>query len=322
MALITTISQKRVMQLIKLANLTKKYGSKTAVDHLNLVLTPGAVTGFLGPNGSGKSTTMKMIISLVHPTLGDVVVDGKTYRDFPEPTKRIGTLIDPSALDKNLTAKQHLSIIATAANINPRRVDEMLQITGLENVQNKKVKSYSLGMKQRLGVATALLGNPDTIILDEPFNGMDVDGIKWLRGLFKQLAKSGKCVVVSSHLMSEIQAVADRVVIIGQGKLLAHMTMDEMNRRSLSSYIYVEANDLDKIKRVLLEKQAIVQPSKAGLEIRNLDAKEIGQIALENQIILHELTKINPSLEDVFSEITDGKADYVAEGVTMHETLD
>ncbi|WP_230875639.1 ABC transporter ATP-binding protein [Paenibacillus campinasensis] len=322
MALITTISHKRVMQLIKLANLTKKYGTKTAVDHLNLVLTPGTVTGFLGPNGSGKSTTMKMIISLVRPTLGDVVVDGKSYSDLPEPTKRVGTLIDPSALDNNLTAKQHLSIIATAANLNPRRVDEMLQITGLENVQNKKVKSYSLGMKQRLGVATALLGNPGTIILDEPFNGMDVDGIKWLRGLFKQLAESGKCVVVSSHLMSEIQAVADRVVIIGQGKLLADMTMDEMNRRSLSSYIYVEADDLDKITSVLLDKQASVQPSKTGLEVRNLDAKEIGRLALDNQIILHELTKVNPSLEDVFTEITDGKADYVAKGVTMHEALD
>ncbi|MUG65775.1 ATP-binding cassette domain-containing protein [Paenibacillus campinasensis] len=308
--------------MIKLANLTKKYGTKTAVDHLNLVLTPGTVTGFLGPNGSGKSTTMKMIISLVRPTLGDVVVDGKSYSDLPEPTKRVGTLIDPSALDNNLTAKQHLSIIATAANLNPRRVDEMLQITGLENVQNKKVKSYSLGMKQRLGVATALLGNPGTIILDEPFNGMDVDGIKWLRGLFKQLAESGKCVVVSSHLMSEIQAVADRVVIIGQGKLLADMTMDEMNRRSLSSYIYVEADDLDKITSVLLDKQASVQPSKTGLEVRNLDAKEIGRLALDNQIILHELTKVNPSLEDVFTEITDGKADYVAKGVTMHEALD
>ncbi|KAB8127093.1 ATP-binding cassette domain-containing protein [Gracilibacillus oryzae] len=307
--------------MIKLVNLTKKYGSKTAVDHLDLVLTPGAVTGFLGPNGSGKSTTMKMIISLVRPTLGEVVVDGKAYRDFPEPIKRIGTLIDPSALDKNLTAKQHLSIIATAANINPQQVEEMLRVTGLENAQNKKVKSYSLGMKQRLGIATALLGNPDTVILDEPFNGMDVDGIKWLRGLFKQLAKSGKSVLVSSHLMSEIQAVADRVVIIGQGKLLAHMTMDELKRRSLSSFIYVEANNLEKIKRVLLEKQAIVQHRKAGLEVRNLDAKEIGELALENQIVLHELTKVTPSLEDVFTEITDGKADYISKEVNMDETL-
>jgi len=301
--------------MIKIENLTKKYSDKTAVDCLNVTLKPGAVTGFLGPNGSGKSTTMKMIISLVHPTSGKVTVDGYKYSDFSEPTKRIGTLIDPSALDKNLTAKQHLSIIATAANIERDRVDEMLEIAGLKNVRNKKVKSFSLGMKQRLGVATALIGNPDTIILDEPFNGLDVDGIKWLRQLFRDLADAGKAVVVSSHLMSEIQAVADRIVIIGQGKLLADMTMEEMNNKSLSSFVYVETNDIEKTKRVLQEHQAIVKPHNEGLEIRNLEAKEIGKLAHENQIILYELTKINPSLEDLFTEITNGKVDYVAKGV-------
>lgn len=224
--------------MIKTENLTKKFGDKIAVDHLNVTLQPGLVTGFLGPNGSGKSTTMKMIISLVQPTFGKVLIDGKKYSDFSEPTKRIGTLIDPSALDHNLTAKQHLSIIATAAGIEKSRIEEMLEITGLVSVKNKKVTSYSLGMKQRLGVATALIGNPDTVILDEPFNGLDVDGIKWLRKLFRQLANRGKAVIVSSHLMSEIQAVADRVIIIGQGKLLANMTMQEMNEESLSSYVY------------------------------------------------------------------------------------
>src|SRR5699024_3738337 len=182
--------------------------------------------------GSGKSTTMKMIISLVHPTFGKVTVDGKKYSDLLKPTEKIGTLIDPSAVDSNLTARQHLSLISTAANINKSRVDKMLRITGLEMAQNKKVKEYSLGMKQRLGIATALIGNPDTVILDEPFNGLDVDGIKWLRKLFNQLAAEGKAVIVSSHLMSEIQAVADRVIIIGQGKLLADMTMEEMNKKS------------------------------------------------------------------------------------------
>lgn len=301
--------------MIKIENLTKKYKDKTAVDRLNVTLKPGVVTGFLGPNGSGKSTTMKMIISLVHPTSGKVTVDGKKYNDLPEPTKRIGTLIDPSALDKNLTAKQHLSIIATTANIDLDRVNEMLEMTGLESVRNKKVKSFSLGMKQRLGVATALIGNPDTIILDEPFNGLDVDGIKWLRQLFRELADNGKAVVVSSHLMSEIQAVADRIVIIGQGKLLADMTIEEMNDKSLSSYVYVETNDIEKTKRVLQEHQAIVKPHNEGLEIRNLEAKEIGKLAHEHQIILYELTKINPSLEDLFTEITNGKVDYVAKGV-------
>ncbi|UJL45173.1 ATP-binding cassette domain-containing protein [Virgibacillus sp. NKC19-16] len=298
--------------MIKLENLTKNYSDKTAVDHLSLTLKPGEVTGFLGPNGSGKSTTMKMVISLVQPTIGSVLVEGNKYTDYPEPFKKLGTLIDPSALDKNLTAKQHLSIIATAANIDLVRVDDMLKITGLENAKNKKVKSYSLGMKQRLGVATALISDPDAIILDEPFNGLDVDGIKWLRRLFKRLAREGKAVVVSSHLMSEIQAVADRVVIIGQGKLLADLTMEKMNR--LSSYVYVEADNTGKMKKLLQEEQAIIQQRGAGFEVRNLEAKEIGRLARDHHLILYELKKVKPSLEELFTEITAGKADYVSQG--------
>ncbi len=243
------------------------------------------------------------------------LVDDKKYNDFTEPTKKIGTLIDPSAIDKNLTARQHLSLISTAANIDPNRVDEMIKMTGLKMVQNKKVKSYSLGMKQRLGVATALISDPDVIILDEPFNGLDVDGIKWLRKLFKQLAEEGKAVIVSSHLMSEIQSVADRVIIIGQGKLLADMTMEEMNKKSLSSHVYVEANDLEKLLIVLQENQAIVQKHKNGIEVRNLKAREIGQLAYENQIVLYELKKVQPTLEELFTEITYGKVDYVSQGV-------
>ena len=303
--------------MIKLVNLTKKYGERTVVNQLNLTLKSGVVTGFLGPNGSGKSTTMKMIISLVHPTVGEVRVDGKKYNDFIEPTKKIGTLIDPSAIDKNLTARQHISLISTASNTDPNRVDEMIKITGLEMVQNNKVKSYSLGMKQRLGVATALINDPDVVILDEPFNGLDVDGIKWLRGLFKQLADKGKAVIVSSHLMSEIQAVADRVVIIGQGKLLADMTIEEMNKKSLSSHVYIEANDSEKMAKVLRENHAIVQKLNKGLEVRNLKAKEIGQLAYDNQIVLYELKRVQPTLEKLFTEITYGKVDYVSQGVEI-----
>jgi len=299
--------------MIKLENLTKVYGDNTAVDHLSLTLKPGVVTGLLGPNGSGKSTSMKMIISLVNPTAGSVLVNGKKYTDYQEPFKQIGTLIDPSALDKNFTAKQHLSIIAESANINPDRVNDMLKITGLENAKNKKVKSYSLGMKQRLGVATSLISDPDAIILDEPFNGLDVDGIKWLRKLFKQLAGEGKAVIVSSHLMSEIQAVADRIVIIGQGELLADMTMEEMNEKSLSSYVYVEADNLEKMKKDLEEKQAVIKQKGEGLEVRKLEAKEIGRLARDQQLILHELKSVKPSLEELFTEITAGKADYVSQ---------
>src|SRR5699024_473473 len=301
--------------MIELVNLTKKYGGKTVVNKLNLNLKSGVITGFLGPNGSGKSTTIKMIISPVHPTVGEVRVDGKKYNELTQPTKQIGTLIDPAAIDKNLTARQHLSLISTASNIEPNRVDEMIKITGLEMVQNNKVKSYSLGMKQRLGVATALISDPDVVILDEPFNGLDVDGIKWLRRLFKLLAEEGKAVIVSSHLMSEIQAVADRVVIIGQGKLLADMTIEEINKKSLSSYVYVEANDIEKMAKVLREKQAIVQKHGEGLEIRNLEAKRVGRLAYDNQIVLYELKKVQPTLEELFTEITYGKVDYVSQGV-------
>lgn len=300
--------------MIKLENLTKVYGDKTVVNDLNLTFKPGIVTGLLGPNGSGKSTTMKMIISLVNPTAGDVLINGNKYKDYQEPFKQIGTLIDSSALDKNFTAQQHLSIIAEASNIDPARVDDMLEITGLDNAKDTKLKSFSLGMKQRLGVATALLSDPAAIILDEPFNGLDVDGIKWLRKLFKNLAQEGKAVVVSSHLMSEIQAVADRVVIIGQGNLLADMTMEEMNEKSLSSYVYVEVDNLEKMKKALEERQAVIKRKDDGFEVRNLEAKEIGRLALEEQLILHELKSVKPSLEELFTEITSGKVDYVSQG--------
>lgn len=319
MVRITITSRKKEKYMIKIENLTKNYSDKTAVDQLSLTLQPGVITGFLGPNGSGKSTTMKMIISLVHPTHGNVVIDGKKYSDFPAPTKEIGTLIDPSPIDKNLTGEQHLSIIATAANIERKRVNDVLDLAGLASVRNKEVKSYSLGMKQRLGVATALIGNPNTIILDEPFNGLDVDGIKWLRQLFRKLADDGKAVIVSSHLMSEIQAVADRVVIIGQGKLLADMSMEEMNDKSSSAYVYVEANDIEKLKRVLQKQHANIKHQSEGLQVRNIEAREIGKLALDHQIILYQLSKINPSLEDFFTEITDGKVDYVAKGVEANE---
>ena len=298
--------------MIQLNNLTKKYNQKKVVDRLNITFEPGVVTGFLGPNGSGKSTTMKMIISLVHPTHGKVTVDNKSYHSFAEPTQKIGTLIDPSAIDANLTARQHLSFISTAAHINKSRVNDMLKTTGLEKVQNKKIKSFSLGMKQRLGVATALIGNPDTIVLDEPFNGLDIDGIKWLRKLFKQLANEGKTVIVSSHLMGEIQAVANRIIIIAQGKLLADMTIEEMNQKSLNSYVYVEANDLAKMSKALKRNGAEVLQKKNNLEVRNLDSRKIGHLASEHGIVIYQLKKVQPTLEELFMEFTKGKADYVS----------
>lgn len=305
--------------MIKLENLTKKYNDKIVVDDLNLNLQPGVITGFLGPNGAGKTTTMKMIVSLVHPTKGTVSMSGKSYREFEEPIQKIGTLIDPSALDKNLTAYQQLTVIATAAGIEADRVDEMIQLTGLETVKDDKVRSFSLGMKQRLGIATALIGDPEMILLDEPFNGLDVDGIHWLRRTFRKLADEGKIVIVSSHLMGEIQAIADRVVIIGQGKLLADMTIEEMNERSLSSYVFMKSDNNKKLKSTLEANDAEVQANKDGLDVRNLKAQRIGELAFESNIILYALTEVHPSLEDVFTEVTDGKVEFTAEGGVIDE---
>lgn len=301
--------------MIQLKNITKKYGNKTVVNKLNLTLKPGLVTGLLGPNGSGKSTTMKMIISLVHPTSGHITVDGKQYRKLHHPIEKVGTLIDPSAIDAHLTAHQHLSIISTAANIPKSRVDTLLKVTGLEMAKHKKVKNYSLGMKQRLGIASALIGNPDTVILDEPFNGLDVDGIKWLRSLFVQLAGEGKSVIVSSHLMSEIQAVADRVIIIGQGNLLADMTMEEMHEKSLSSYVFIQTNHRDKMASILADHKVTFEKKHQGLAVRNISMREIGQLAYDHHMIVYELKEVQPTLEELFTEITDGKIDYVSQGV-------
>ncbi|MBG9987999.1 ATP-binding cassette domain-containing protein [Aerococcaceae bacterium DSM 111176] len=300
--------------MIKMSGLTKQYGDKTVVNQLDLTLQPGVITGFLGPNGAGKSTTMKMIVDLVKPTSGEVKIDGQTYREIGEPLKKIGTLIEPAALDDNLTAWQHLSLLAITTSIDVGRVDELIQLTGLEAAKAKKVRSYSLGMKQRLGVASALMGDPDTILFDEPFNGLDVDGIRWLRRTFRELADAGKVVIVSSHLMSEIQAIADRIVIIGQGQLLADMTIEEMNAQSLSAYVRVKSSDDSRLSEVLVEQSGIVNTSGDGIEVRQLDAKRIGEITFESGVILHELTQVQPSLEDVFSEVTDGKVEFTAEG--------
>lgn len=305
--------------MIQLEHLTKKYKDTTAVKDLSLTFKPGVVTGLLGPNGAGKSTTMKMIVSLVRPTSGSVLIDGKPYHELPHPIQKIGTLIDPSAVDQHLTASQHLSLIATAAKLDAGLVAGLLRRTGLETVQNKPIKEYSLGMKQRLGIAAALIGDPDTVIFDEPFNGLDVDGIKWLRKLFQSLAEEGKAVIVSSHLMSEIQAVADRIVIIGRGELLADMTMEEMNQKSLSSYTYVVTNDTEKLEKLLGQNNLLVRRQEQGLAVQGIEPKEIGQLAYKNQLVVHELSKVQPTLEELFTEITQGKADYISRGVENND---
>lgn len=299
--------------MIEIKNLTKVFRDKIAVDDLSLVIRPGVVTGFLGPNGAGKTTTMKMILGLTKPTRGEVRIDGQSYKDLKNPLTRIGALIDGDAVNPAYTAKQHLELIATASGISLERVEEILKKTGLEKARDKAIGEFSLGMKQRLGIAAALIGDPQTVILDEPFNGLDVNGIQWLRNLTRELAERGKAVLVSSHLMSEIQAIAERIIVLARGKLIADMTIEEMANKSLSTYVKVRSENNRQLKSLLEREGALVQSAgKEGLHVHKFDMEKIGVMAKENNIAIYELTRVQPTLEELFVELTEGKADYVS----------
>lgn len=297
--------------MIEIKSLTKVYKDKVAVDNLSFDIKPGIVTGFLGPNGAGKSTTMRMILNLVKPSKGEVIIDGKHYIDLNQPISKIGALIDADALNPKLTALQHLRLMTTASGIPSSRIIEMLEKTGLEKVKDKQIEEYSLGMKQRLGIAAALLGNPETVMLDEPFNGLDVDGIKWLRSLAKNLAEEGKAVLVSSHLMSEVQAIAERIIVLAQGKLLADMSVEEISKKSYSGYLKIKSENNSKLEDLLKKNGAYISKGEEGsLQVRNVESEKIGIIAKENYIAIFELTRVQPSLEELFIELTEGKVDY------------
>lgn len=299
--------------MIEMSHLTKEFKDKTAVNNLSLKIEPGFVTGFLGPNGAGKTTTLKMILGLMHPSKGEVTIDGKNYRNLNNPISEVGALIDSNAVDPNLTARQHLEVLATASGVTKNRSEEVLKQTGLLSVENQQIHEFSLGMKQRLGIATALLGDPDTVIFDEPFNGLDVDGIQWIRHLTKELAQEGKAVLISSHLMSEIQAIAERIIVLAQGELIADMTIEEMAKRSLSAHITVKSENNQQMKKLLENEGALVQIEKEQIHVRKIAMEKIGEVAKKNNIALHELTNTQPSLEDLFMELTEGKTDYVTQ---------
>lgn len=300
--------------MIKIEELSKLYKENLAVNKLTLEIKSGVVTGFLGPNGAGKSTTMRMILNLAKPTYGEVSIDGKSYTELKNPISKIGALIDADSINPKFTARQHLQLLATASGIPINRVDRILEKVGLEKVSNKKIAEFSLGMKQRLGIAAALIGDPETVILDEPFNGLDVDGIKWLRNLTKGLAKEGKAVLISSHLMSEVQAIAERIIVLAQGELIADMSIEEMAKKSLSAHIKVRSEDNSALKNHLDKSGAIIQElDKEIMNLRNIKMKKVGLIAKENNIAIFELSRIQPSLEDLFIELTDGKVDYKSE---------
>jgi ABC-2 type transport system ATP-binding protein len=285
--------------------LTKKYGDKLAVDHLTFSVRPGMVTGFLGPNGSGKSTTMRLILGLDAPTSGDVTVNGKHYRDHTAPLFEVGALLEARSVHTGRSAYNHLLALAQTHGIPRSRVDELVELVGLHDVARKRVGGFSLGMGQRLGIASALLGDPDTLILDEPVNGLDPEGIHWIRNLLRALAAEGRTVFVSSHLMSEMALTADHLIVIGRGHLIADMAVDEFVRKASGNIVHVRSPQASRLTELLTQPDVTVTAVTPGLlEVNGLTAEQIGEIAAANEIVLHELTPQQASLEDAFMELT------------------
>jgi len=307
--------------MIELEGLTKRYGEKLAVNNLTFTVRPGMVTGFLGPNGAGKSTTMRMMLGLDRPTAGDVRIDGRHYDHLKDPLRYIGALLDAKAVHGGRSAFNHLLCLAQSNGIPRRRVAEVLDTVGLTAVARKKAKGFSLGMGQRLGIAGALLGDPRILMFDEPVNGLDPEGIHWIRNLMKSLAAQGRTVFVSSHLMSEMALTADHLVVIGQGRLLADTSMADFIERNSRSYIRIRSPQRERLLDVLHEEGVTVIESGSGaLEVDGGKAEQIGELAAQHQIVLHELSPQQASLEEAFMQLTAGAVEYHAHADTPLET--
>ncbi|WP_033323906.1 ATP-binding cassette domain-containing protein [Streptomyces yerevanensis] len=305
--------------MIEVEGLTKRYGAKLAVDRLTFRVRPGIVTGFLGPNGAGKSTTMRMMLGLDRPTAGDVRIDGRRYESLRDPLKYIGALLDAKGVHGGRSAFHHLLCLAQSNGIPKSRVHEVLHAVGLTAVARRKAKGFSLGMGQRLGIAGALLGDPRILMFDEPVNGLDPEGIHWIRNLMKSLAAQGRTVFVSSHLMSEMALTADHLVVIGQGRLLADTSMADFIQHNSHSYVRIRTPQQERLLDVLDE--AGIKAFRAGggtLEVGGGKAERIGELAAEHRIVLHELSPQQASLEEAFMRLTAGSVEYHAQGGTPH----
>ncbi|MFI7452295.1 ABC transporter ATP-binding protein [Nonomuraea sp. NPDC049714] len=295
--------------MIELAGLTKRYGDRTAVDGLTFGVEPGRVTGFLGPNGAGKSTTMRMILGLDRPDAGSVRVNGRPYVAAPLPMREVGALLDARAVHGSRTARNHLLWLAHSNAIPAERVDEVLRLVGLESVARRRSGTFSLGMSQRLGIAAALLGDPKVLLFDEPVNGLDPEGIKWIRELMRGLADEGRTVLVSSHLMSEMALTADHLVVIGRGRLIADVGMREFVRHS--SGVLVRADDRETLARRLSDAGGQAEPGADGaLVVTGLDARQIGRVAMEAGVVLSELTPQRLSLEEAYMNLTRDSIEF------------
>lgn len=305
--------------MIQLKNLTKRYDNVVAVNDLTVDIQPGVVTGFLGPNGSGKSTTMRMILGLDRPTSGSVTIDGKNYADLKFPLREVGALIDAKALHPGRSARNHLLSLAATNNIPKKRVDEVLDIVGLSKVARKRAGDFSLGMGQRLGIAGALLGDPQILLFDEPVNGLDPEGIRWVREFFRGLASEGRTVFVSSHLMSEMALTADDVIVIGRGKLIRQGKITDLTESAVGSVV-VRSPQADALGAAL--RQAgfqVTADNETSLTIGGATSEQVGDVAHDNNIALHELTPQRASLEDVFMELTADSVEYSGSQHTTEE---
>ena len=297
--------------MIEVDGLTKRFGQVTAVDDLSFTVRPGHVTGFLGPNGAGKTTTMRVILGLDAPTSGRALVGGRRYETVIRPLREVGSLLDATALHGGRTAWAHLLSIAQSNGIAKPRVTEVLRLTGLEAVAQRRVKGFSLGMKQRLGIAAALLGDPPVLMFDEPVNGLDPEGIHWIRGFFRELAAQGRTVLVSSHLMSEMALTADHLVIIGRGRLLADLPTAQLIESSARRDVLLRSPRAAELAPLLTAEGAAVAPQDDGaLVITGLAAAAIGDLAAERGIALHALVPRQASLEDAYLDLTSESTDY------------
>lgn len=299
--------------VIELSGLTKVFGRHRAVDDLTCTISPGVVTGFLGPNGAGKTTTMKMIVGLDRPTAGTATIGGQPYRALRDPLRTVGALLDAKWLHPSRTARDHLRWLAASNRIATARVDEVLDVVGLSSVGDKKAGALSLGTSQRLGIAAALLGDPQVLLFDEPVNGLDPEGIRWVRTLMRTLAADGRTVLVSSHLLAEMANTADRLVVIGRGRLIASTTVAEFTSRSGAAAVRVRSPQLDTLAKVLADAAVDVTQEPSALAVRGVAIEVIGELAARNGIVLHELSTRQASLEDAYLELTDTAVEHRAQ---------
>jgi ABC-2 type transport system ATP-binding protein len=307
--------------MIEVRGLTKRYGAKIAVDDLTFSIQSGQVTGFLGPNGAGKTTTMRCILGLDYPTEGTITVDGKSYHDMSYPMREVGALLEAKAVHGGRSAYNHLLCLAQTNSLPKRRVGEVLELVGLTEVAKKRSKGFSLGMSQRLGIAATLLGDPKVLMFDEPVNGLDPEGILWIRNLMKALASEGRTVFVSSHLMSEMENTADHLIVIGRGKLIAASSMKDFVASASGASVRVRTPSSDQLVRAVTAKGATTSTDDDGaIEVRGMSIEQIGDLAFTEGIRLHELATVRASLEEAFMELTADSVEYHADAPGQRST--